>query len=58
MNVFLNLSPLGTAVLAWLFLGESLTSMKLLGIVTAIVGVTLVQIKRSETIRNDRTAEK
>lgn len=55
MNVFLNLSPLGTVVLAWFFLGESLTLMKLLGIVTAIVGVTLVQMKRTDIITNDRS---
>jgi len=58
MNVFLNLSPLGTAVLAWLLLGESLTSTRLLGITTTIVGVTLVQLKRTDAITNNRSVEK
>jgi drug/metabolite transporter (DMT)-like permease len=44
MNVTLNLSPLGTAILAWLILGESLSSIQILGIFVVIVGVTIVQI--------------
>jgi probable blue pigment (indigoidine) exporter len=44
MNVTLNLSPLGTALLAWLLLGESISSIQILGIFVVIVGVTLVQI--------------
>jgi drug/metabolite transporter (DMT)-like permease len=49
MNVFLNLAPLGTAGLAWFFLGESLTSKELYGMAIVIIGVTLVQVKRSNS---------
>jgi drug/metabolite transporter (DMT)-like permease len=43
MNVILNLSPLGTAIIAWLALDERLSAMQILGIITVIVGVALVQ---------------
>ncbi len=43
MNVMLNLSPLGTALLAWLLLGEKVTILQLVGMVVLIVGVVLVQ---------------
>jgi drug/metabolite transporter (DMT)-like permease len=43
MTVMLNLSPLGTALLAWLVLGERITLIKLAGMVVLIVGVVLVQ---------------
>lgn len=43
MNVILNLAPLGTAVLAWLILGETLASIQIVGMVTMIIGVILVQ---------------
>lgn len=43
MNVILNLAPLGTAVLAWLILGETLASIQIIGMVTVIIGVILVQ---------------
>jgi drug/metabolite transporter (DMT)-like permease len=43
MNMLLNLSPLGTAGLAWLFLGEGLTLAQAIGIVIVILGVSLVQ---------------
>lgn len=43
MNVILNLAPLGTAVLAWLFLGETLAGVQIVGMVTVIIGVILVQ---------------
>ena len=46
MNVLLNLSPLGTAVLAWLFLQESLSRDQIIGIVIVIAGVMLVQRQR------------
>ena len=45
MNVMLNLSPLGTALLAWLLLGESITMIKVAGMVVVITGVVLVQQK-------------
>ena len=43
MNVILNLAPLGTAVLAWLILGETLASIQIIGMVTVIIGVIIVQ---------------
>jgi drug/metabolite transporter (DMT)-like permease len=43
MNVMLNLSPLGTALLAWLLLGERVTILQLAGMVVVIIGVVLVQ---------------
>ena len=43
LNVLLNLSPLGTAVLAWLLLDERLTTIQMIGMITAIIGVVLVQ---------------
>ncbi|MBI4759522.1 MAG: EamA family transporter [Chloroflexi bacterium] len=46
MNVMLNLTPLGTAVLAWLFLGETLTIVQIVGVVTVISGVIFVQQAR------------
>ena len=45
MNVILTLAPLGTAIIAWFTLGESLALVQILGIVTVILGVILVQIK-------------
>jgi drug/metabolite transporter (DMT)-like permease len=44
MNVLLNLSPLGTALMAWLILGEILSSIQIIGVLIVIVGVTIVQI--------------
>lgn len=44
MNVLLNLSPLGTALLAWLILGETLSAIQILGVLIVIVGVTIVQV--------------
>ncbi|MBI5955639.1 MAG: EamA family transporter, partial [Chloroflexi bacterium] len=46
MNIMLNLTPLGTAVLAWLFLGETLTIVQIVGVVTVISGVIFVQQAR------------
>ncbi|RLD09499.1 MAG: hypothetical protein DRI56_04070 [Chloroflexota bacterium] len=43
MNALLNLSPLGTAFLAWFLLGESLTVIQIVGMVIVIAGVMLVQ---------------
>ncbi|CAN5386180.1 DMT family transporter [soil metagenome] len=42
-NIFLNLAPLGTAVLAWYLFGEKLGLLSVVGIVIVIIGVTLVQ---------------
>lgn len=43
LSVILNLTPLVTALLAWLFLGERLSLIQLIGMVTVIGGVVLVQ---------------
>lgn len=57
MNVFLNLAPLGTAALAWLFLGESLTLNQLLGVAIMIIGITLVQVKRDSRKVNNQIVD-
>jgi probable blue pigment (indigoidine) exporter len=46
MNVILNLSPLGTAIIAWLVLDEKLSAIQILGIITVIAGVALVQRRK------------
>ena len=43
MNILLNLSPLGTAALAWLLLDERLSFLQIIGMIIAITGVVLVQ---------------
>ena len=43
MNVMLNLTPLGTALLAWWLLGEKLGFVQIIGMVIMIVGVVFVQ---------------
>ena len=43
MNVILNLAPLGTAFLAWWFLGEQLDVIKIIGMIVMILGVIVVQ---------------
>ncbi len=48
MNIMLNLSPLGTALLAWFFLGETLTWLEIAGICVMILGVILVQQRGKE----------
>lgn len=45
MNVILNLSPLGTAALAFWMLGDVATRPELTGIALLILGVTLVQVR-------------
>ncbi|MCR4392433.1 MAG: EamA family transporter [Candidatus Acetothermia bacterium] len=45
-NVIVNLSPLGTALLAWATLGERLTAIQVGAMVAVVAGVTLVQWKR------------
>ena len=57
MNVFLNLSPLGTAALAWFLLGESLSFKELFGVAIVIIGVTLVQVRRGYSKANIQTGE-
>ncbi|MCJ7433607.1 MAG: DMT family transporter [Anaerolineales bacterium] len=43
MNIMLNLSPLGTALFAWLLLDERLNIIQIMGMATVIIGVILVQ---------------
>jgi len=43
MNVMLNLAPLGTALLAWWFLGERLDFVQIIGMAVMIIGVIFVQ---------------
>jgi drug/metabolite transporter (DMT)-like permease len=57
LNVFMNLSPLGTAALAWFLLGESLSFKELCGVAIVIIGVTLVQVKRSQSKANKQPNE-
>lgn len=47
MNVMMNLTPLVTAALAWLFLSEKLDPLQIVGMVTAIGGIVLVQWRES-----------
>ncbi len=49
MNTLLNLSPLVTATLAWFMLDESLTLVQIVGVVTVIVGVAVVQGRKKIT---------
>jgi drug/metabolite transporter (DMT)-like permease len=52
MNVLLNLIPLGTALFAWLMLGEIITIRQLLGILVVIAGVITVQMGRRKPLPN------
>jgi len=54
MNVMLNLTPLGTAVLAWWILGERLGFVQIIGMVIMISGVIFVQ--RSHNNQSKKTA--
>ncbi|HMN27309.1 MAG TPA: EamA family transporter [Caldilineaceae bacterium] len=57
-NIFLNLSPLGTAVLSWYIFNEQLTALQLTGMCVAIVAVTLVQWRRpAELARHQKSAD-
>ena len=47
MNIILNLCPLGTAILAWALLDETLAAIQFVGMVVVIVGVVLVQRQSS-----------
>ena len=44
MNIVMNLSPFFTALLGWILLGETLSSIKIIGMLIVIGGVILVQI--------------
>lgn len=49
INMIFNLSPLGTAVISWFLLGERLNLTQIMGMVTVIAGVAVVQWGRRET---------
>ncbi|MGE5265025.1 MAG: DMT family transporter [Acidobacteriota bacterium] len=46
VNIMMNLTPLATAGLAWLLLGERLEEVQIVGMVVVIAGVGLVQWRR------------
>jgi drug/metabolite transporter (DMT)-like permease len=48
-NMLLNLAPLGTALLAWLILGETINTEEVAGILIVILGVGLVQWGHGKT---------
>jgi len=54
MNVLLNLTPLGTALLAALLLREQLSPVQWIGMVVVILGVSVVQWGGRETIEKER----
>jgi drug/metabolite transporter (DMT)-like permease len=43
MNMIMNLSPLFTALLGWVMLGERLSTVQIIGMLVMITGVVLVQ---------------
>jgi drug/metabolite transporter (DMT)-like permease len=47
MNIMLNLSPLWTALMAWLVFRDKLSIYQVLGMVTVILGVVIVQWQRT-----------
>jgi drug/metabolite transporter (DMT)-like permease len=47
-NVMMNLAPLATAAMAWILLGERLDPIQIIGMVTVIIGVVLVQWGRRD----------
>ena len=49
MNMFMNLTPFFTALLGWIFLGESLSGIQYLGMIVIVGGVALVQLGGSKT---------
>jgi drug/metabolite transporter (DMT)-like permease len=54
MNVMLNLTPLGTALLAWWLLGERLGFVQIIGMVVMIIGVIFVQ--RTQNNQSEKAA--
>jgi drug/metabolite transporter (DMT)-like permease len=47
-NIFINLIPVMTVVIAYFALNEAITASKILGILIAIAGIFLVQYKRTK----------
>ncbi|MBN1266124.1 MAG: EamA family transporter [Anaerolineales bacterium] len=52
MDIFLSLAPLGTAVLAWLLLGEIMQIHQIFGMFIVIIGVGIVQAASSRRKEN------
>jgi drug/metabolite transporter (DMT)-like permease len=48
MSVVVNLTPLVTAAWAWLLLKETLGGLQIIGMITVIIGVGLVQWGRKD----------
>jgi drug/metabolite transporter (DMT)-like permease len=48
-NIFTNLIPVMTAIIAFYILKEAITIYKVLGIVIVIAGIFLVQYKRKKS---------
>jgi drug/metabolite transporter (DMT)-like permease len=53
MNMLLSLSPLATAVFAWLLLKETLNKLQVVGLIIVIVGVVVVQAGSRHTAEAD-----
>ena len=49
INMLLNLAPLSTAILAWIFLDETISAVEVAGIFIVILGVGLVQWGHGKT---------
>lgn len=57
-NILLNMTPAATALIAWLALGDRLTTMQMVGIAIVIVGATLAQNrKRTSGAASDQDSE-
>lgn len=57
MNVILNITPLGTALFAWILLGERLLAVQIAGMFIVIAGVVLVQVKRLPRLNTAEAVE-
>jgi len=53
MNMVMNLTPLFTAFISWILLGERLGLLQGLGLIVMILGVILVQRGRKKINRNE-----
>lgn len=51
LSILQNTMLIQIAVLAWAFLGEALTSVKILAMITVFVGILMVQVRRPEAKR-------
>jgi len=51
MNMVMNLSPLFTALLGWIILGENLSPLQIIGMLVMVSGVVLVQMRAMPAIK-------